>query len=1136
MRRLLVQIAACAPGVCLAAACWLHATSVAAEEPGPADAAGLEHFEQRIRPLLAQRCYECHGPDKQKNDLRLDSRAGMLQGGASGAAVVPGDVEASLLVQAIRYTDDFYQMPPTGKLPAEEITLLEEWIARGAPAPDDAAPAAAERPPFDLAARRAEHWCWQPLAGSDPPEVRNAAWVRSPIDRFVLARLEAAGLAPAPETDRRTWLRRVTFDLIGLPPKPEEIAAFLGDDSPEAYEHVVERLLASEHYGEHWARHWLDLVRYAETRGHEFDYPIPNAWQYRDYLIRAFNADVPYDQFVTEHLAGDLVQPPRVNPVTGANESVLGTGGWLLGEEVHSPVDIRLDAVERTDNKLDVLGKAFLGLTIACARCHDHKFDAISAADYYALSGFLQSASYRQVRFETLELERRVAAERAALARRAADELLPALVRAQQPIAERAAECLLAARQVVLGEANAETAAADRGLNAAVVASWAEHLFRAKEDEHDPLHAWAVVASDPSATTPQRLEELLRLLLDGQRAQSDATAAALGGATVLVDYRTADEPWLPDGFAFGPGPRQLGEMRLGSEAARPIEICCEPAAWYDPAYNALQIAADNEGEPGQVNWVQAGRTLRTRTFTPQQGRLFYLVRGGGRAYAAVDLHRMVNGPLHGQLVRGWEAATGWQWVEHDLTKYAGHRVHVEFTPADGAAEFAVALVVEADRAPGQLRWPNSLIWNLLRDTAPQSLEELAEGLTSLLAAAQAWALDPESSPPEDVRAAAQIARWMAEHGELFLTPESAEALVEATTPFIAEEARLRGELACTSHTAPALLEGSGVDELLLPRGNHKLPGAPVPRRFLEAVAGASQGSLEGGSGRLELARRMTDPANPLLPRVLVNRLWHHLLGRGIVPSVDNFGVLGERPTHPELLDWLAADLVQNGWSIKGAIRQIVLSSTYRMSSHGEAVVEERDPQNLLWHRTLVRRLQAEQIRDALLAVSGRLDPKLFGPSVPTHLTPFMEGRGRPGNSGPLDGDGRRSIYLGVRRNFLNPLFLAFDYPIPFNTIGRRTVSNVPAQALALLNDPLVVEQSRLWAVRLLADPALDGAGRVERMHVDLFGRPPTDDERAAALAFVEEQSRLYGAAADDPRAWQDLAHVLVNVKEFVFLH
>ncbi|MBM4013561.1 MAG: DUF1549 domain-containing protein, partial [Planctomycetes bacterium] len=391
----------------------LLARVVAPATPRPDDS-----FETAIRPLFHQHCVKCHGPDRQKASLRLDSPEGITKGGERGPLFVPGQPDASLLVAALSWGHEELKMPPKTKLDDGARSAVAEWIAAGAPMPAGraaGAEAAAEAgagasADFDLAARKS-HWAWQPLAPTAPPRVADAAWPRDPLDAFVLARLEAARLAPAADAARATWLRRVSFDLIGLPPTVAEQDAFLADGRHDARERVVDRLLAAPQFGEKWARHWLDLARYAEGRGHEFDYTLPNAWAYRDWLVRALNQDVPWAQLLREHVAGDLLDPPRLDPASGANESIVATGFWLLGEAVHSPVDIRGDECDRVANQIDTFSKAFLGVTLACARCHDHKFDAISQRDYYALAGFLAGTSATEVAYETIEANRAVAAE-----------------------------------------------------------------------------------------------------------------------------------------------------------------------------------------------------------------------------------------------------------------------------------------------------------------------------------------------------------------------------------------------------------------------------------------------------------------------------------------------------------------------------------------------------------------------------------------------------------------------------------------------------------------------------------------------------------------------------------------------------
>jgi len=1009
-------------GLAAAVGLVVAAYATAAE---PADSP--DFFEKKIRPLLIEHCFKCHGDLKgkePKGGLRADSRAGLLKGGDNGPAILPGKPEKSRLVEAIRYANADLQMPPKGKLPDAAIADLTAWVRSGAVWPEGDRERTTTVATFDLAKRKRDHWAWQPVRPSAPPMVENSSWPKVPADRFILAKFEEKWVKPAPPADRRVWIRRVTFDLIGLPPTPAEVAAFLADSSPDAEARVVDRLLASPHFGERWGRHWLDLVRYAETRGHEFDAVIPHAYQYRDYVIRALNADVPYDRFVTEHVAGDLVKP-RLHATAGFNESILATGFWFLGEEVHSPVDIRQDQADRFDNRIDVLGKAFLGLTVACARCHDHKFDAISTKDYYALFGIVESSAYRQVRFDTLDQNRRIAA--------ALDDLNN---------------------------------------------RWAKTL----------------AAALPHGAIADRRES---------PAISDAKLPAMpNGTAVVIDYANCrPEDWLPDDASFGTRPRRPGDLVVGNGRVEFAEIA---AAVYERAWDALAVPPGTEAEHGALGKrIRAGRSIRTPTFHVAGGKVHYLVKGAGTAYAAVDQHTLIAGPLHGSLLLEFSASNGFRWVTHDLTPYQGHHVHIEFTPAKDS-DFAVAIVVQAPTAPP-----------IPATSADGSAEEIA-GLIERL----------KDGPPATTRDASLANA---------LLRQADDGVKKVAADFLSARERLTREIRPGSRLAPAIWEGNGVDEQVFIRGSPKGLGERVPRRFLEALGGREPITAGRGSGRLELARVMTDPErNPFIARVLVNRVWHHLFGRGIVASVDNFGVLGERPTHPELLDYLADRFVRDDWSLKHLVRGLVLSSTYRMTTTGDAEAATADPQNLLVHRMRLRRLEGEAIRDAMLAVSGRLDPTPFGPPVPVHLTPFLEGRGRPAATGPLDGDGRRSVYLAVRRNFLNPFLLAFDMPIPSSTIGRRQVSNVPAQALILLNDPFVHDQAQVWATRTLAEKGTP-ADRVRGMYLSAFARSPTEGELTACLEFVESQAVRHKTTADDVKPWTDLAHTLFNTKEFIYL-
>jgi hypothetical protein len=1255
---------------------------------------GIEYFETHIRPILIDNCAKCHGEKRQRADLRLDSPAAIRAGGERGPLFVAGDPDASLLIRAVRYNDEDLQMPERGKLADEDIAKLEKWVSMGAPMPaSDQTEVVLPSSDFNLEERR-QHWAFQPLKSVPLPDVARADWPLEPLDHFILKKLEQESLAPAAESERRQWLRRVSYDLTGLPPTPTEVRAFEGDLSRDAYERAVDRLLASSAYGERWSRSWLDLMRYAETKGHEFDYRIANAFQYRDYVTRALNADVPFDQFTKEHIAGDLLPEPRLHPHAGFNESVLGTGFWFLGEEVHSPVDIRGDETDRVANKVDVLSKAFLGLTVACARCHDHKFDAISTKDYYALCGFAMSGDQRQVRFDSIEHNGRIAKDleelRAKNAPRIVQHVGERLLRSQENLAEyllAAHELIEEARQrpmvnpplgrvfedfedpnygawettgtafgngamlrsgtpsyqgdfdqrglalvnshqtrhgeniqaadahtgtltspefeiekayihfllgggghddvtgvellidderlywqsgksahrmahyawdvsewrgrrarlrvvdqgsegwgnvafdhVVFSELpgsealdaegpvpplpsweELEAAAKPRGLDVVTLAAWVREAVLAKEDRMHPLHPWLVSEND---TLPNIIE-----------------------TRTLASYSEGEE-LIQDGSTFGSRARRLGEVQLGTHPERPIErVFGLGAAWKDSTWDGLRLADVCEREPSVIDWVQSGRTVRTPSVTLTTGKLYYLVRGAGRVVAPVDSHRMLAEPLHIATVKRFDDTGEFRWVEHDLTDYIGHRVHVELSPADfdpksgePSPDFAVASVIEASEPPdpydvwGRPAWSGTpgaepeVEWNtrLFAGRARSTLERFANGVVE---------------SPWD----ALYLNWLLDHpeltgGHISLADDDALAYFDAET-------ELRSQIQEWSRTAPAMLEGSGVDEFVLIRGSHKSPGEVAARSYLDAISGPEQEPIATGSGRLVLAEQMTDPANPQLSRVIVNRLWYHVFGRGIVATVDNFGRLGEAPSHPELLDFLAMRFMEDGWSQKRLLRSLVLSRTYRMASrsaeHTAAHAQEVDPNNVWLHRASIRRLPAESIRDGILAVSGHLDREMFGPSIPMHLTDFLQGRGRPG-SGPIDGKGRRSLYISVRRNFATPFFRSFDFPTPATAVGRRSRSNVPAQALMLMNDPFVIAEAKRLAERVLADEG-DAAQRITSVYELAFARGPNGEELTEALDFLTDQGALYEADANDVRAWADLCHVLFNVKEFIFL-
>jgi len=1093
------------------------AAQTARAEKGAVDA---DFFERKIRPVLAEKCFDCHSTTAKslKGNLLLDSREGLLKGGDTGPSIVPGKPDKSLLVSAIHYGDPETAMPPKkagGKLSDPTIADIQSWVEAGAPWPEGG-PAKKTSQQFDLASRKADHWCWKAPVLHPAPAVAQGDWPRSASDRFLLAKLEAAKLRPAPPADRGTLLRRLTFDLTGLPPGEVELQNFLDDKSPAAVERVVDRLLASPHFGERWARHWMDLVRYAESRGHEFDPIIPNAWQYRDYLVRAFNADVPYNTFVKEHIAGDLI-PARLTKETGANESILATGFWHLGEEVHSPVDIRQDEVDRLDNRLDVMTKSFLGVTVACARCHDHKFDAISQKDYYALSGFLVSSSQRLVRFETIEQERTAAEGLVKLRAEAAPVLASAYAAAMRTGIARLPEVLLNARNAFLSEKSAPTAPTENRSTDHNAALWKTELKTALASATHPLHAFAKAWLAPEVRP-------LKPSAAVQKAEPQG-----GPLTVLADYtKPGATPFLQDGFAFGLKVAEAGALIPGASSESPLAaVLTHTAARRDEAWR--KISSKGDRDPGSLGQhARSGQTLRTPEVTFTSGSVWYLVRGAGRAYAVANSHIMIQGPLHGRLLTKWQDTGRWEWIKHDLTTYKGHRAHFEIVP-EGAGNCEVAMVAESDEKPPLPPGYTHAPLEGLEAFSGEPVAALQAVLTQAAAALEKGAL--ANSP-----ALASIANWLFSATDLVCPPGSPERmkLAQSARPLIERHTALANSFKAESQVATAMFDGTGADEFLLKRGSPKTPLAQVPRRFLEAVAGSEPLNVQGTSGRRELADMVASDSNPLTSRVIVNRVWHHLFGRGIVPTVDNFGVLGQAPSHPELLDTLAVRFATTqNWSLKTLIRELVLSSAYAMSSKPDPAAEEADPQNLLLHRMNLKRLDGESIRDALLSISGRLDPKLGGPSTPVHITSFMEGRGRP-KSGPLDGDGRRSLYISIKRNFLSPMMLAFDTPIPFNTMGRRNVSNVPAQSLVMMNDPFVIEQAEHWAKSLPASATPEE--RIKLMYARALSRAPLAEETAGAKGFVAEQAELLKVKSDDHRVWADFAHVLLNTKEFIHLN
>lgn len=865
-------------------------------------------FEEKVRPLLVEHCLDCHGPQKQESGLRLDSRQAVLKGGDSGEPfAVAGHPDQGLALKAVRREGD-YKMPPNERerlLPAD-IETLTKWIRLGLPWGKDTGPVQLSLDERYEQARKS-HWAFKPITTPPLPAVKNADWSTNPVDRFILARLEVASLTPSPAADRRTLIRRASYDLVGLPPVPEEVDAFLADQSPDAYERLIDRLLASPHFGERWGRHWLDVARYADTRGYALQREpnFPYAYTYRDYVVRAFNEDLPYDQFVVEQLAADKLPP-------GADNRNLAALGYLtVGRKFLSRND-------DFDDQVDVVTRGLLGLTVACARCHDHKYDAIPTEDYYSLFGIF--ANCRQpddlpflgnpadspgyAMFQAEQAERRGAMDKFA--------------------AERHAAVIAAAREHVT--------------------DYLVHVGSAKADsELDKLPFIKLKSED----------DIKPKIVEQWRAY-------------LRDKTAADDP------VFGPW-RDLVKL---PEDKFVEEVTAVLAKW-----DAVPAGLEN----GQVHpWIKAALAAE-----PPQSR--------------IDVAR-----IYGKLLAD---------------------AYTQSKPASGSQPAEVAVLAK-----------------------------------SLVA---------ENSPT------------------VVSIDEQRDYFTRADRNKYADLKKKVDELEVRSPNAPpramVLVDNQRLSpSRVLLRGNQNRPGKEVPRQFVKLIAGDSRQPFSQGSGRLELAQAIVSDDNPLTARVIANRLWLHHFDAPLVSTPSDFGIRSDPPTHPELLDYLAARLKARGWSLKDLHRQIVSSQTYQQSSLDRPDCRAADPENRLVWRMNRRRLEFEPLRDSLLAIAGRLDSALGGRVGDVTSTAFR----------------RRALYGKIDRQDLPNLLRVFDFASPDQSSAGRSRTTVPQQALFLLNAPFVIEQAQALAARPEVAKAADGDAKIAALYRLAFNRPPTADELIIGRNFL----------------------------------
>ncbi len=925
----------------------LFATRVFAEE---ITAEQTAFYTDKILPIFAENCYKCHSAEggKDKGGLTLDTRDAMLKGGDTGPSLVPGDVAKSLLITAVAYTDPDLKMPPKGdKLSPAQVADLTAWVKQGALVPSNTGAIKSKLSGLTDKARR--HWAYQSVTKPAVPINKNQQWCRTPVDCFILQKVEAAGMLPAPDANKETLIRRAYYDLVGLPPSPQEIDAFLGDKTPQAWGKVVDHLLASPHYGERWGRHWMDTARYADTAGANAngqDYRFPHAWTYRDWVVNAINADMPYDHFIVHQLAADLL-PKEMQGLNGAHLAALGF--ITIGERFGNGND-------QINEKIDTVSKAFLAMTVTCARCHDHMFDPISQKDYYALHGVFSSITEPSVKppvgaLPPRELLNEFAKKNDEAMKEMRDGYYGTLGRVNQAFRLKAPlylEALAQSREVPQVTASASAT---------------------------PAEIRAMRQSSPFFTflRSNKLDEETARALERRVGRRDD--AIFGPLARLAEIKPED--WSVKAPALL-AQMQAGAMGQGKKQAAPT--------------NPIVLAMFKGAKPANIKdvWMIYDKVFAAPA--PKSAMWIDEIASSTSPIAAgVDL------PLA------------------DLMQ-----VPYEIKPGGGmgVAEFRAVV----DRLPNRLQGPlqNALTkYNLLLLTHPGA---------------------------------------------------PAHAMIVADKP--------------KAQDSPVFIRG---------QANSK--GEIVPRRFLEILSpGGQPKPFTQGSGRLELAQAIASRENPLTARVLVNRVWMHHFGEAFVPTPDDLGTMSEKPTHPELLDYLANYVMDNGWSLKKLHRLLMMSRVYQQSSHvlEGSDYKDKDPYNNLLWRANVRRLDFESVRDSLLVFSGQLDGSLGGKPVNLTDEPYSY---------------RRSVYGYVDRGNLPELMANFDFAKPEMANSKRTTTVVPQQALFLMNSPMSADIVRRITGRPEFTAAKDDLGRISAMYKIIFQRMPTKEEYAMALSFVKVEAQ-----------------------------
>jgi hypothetical protein len=1123
-------------GFALLAGLLVHNSSAHAAED-------FDFFEKKIRPLFTDHCYKCHSGLAQtiQANFRLDTKVNLLAGGTLGPAIVPGDVENSLLIKAVRQTDPKFKMPPDQKLSDAQIADLEAWVKMGAPDPRVLVTQPIAASTLNLAEGK-KWWAFQPVKDHLAPAVKKTDWAKRPLDNFVLAKLEQRNLAPAPQADKRTLIRRAYYDLIGLPPRPEEVEAFVADASPDAFAKVVDRLLAMPEYGQRWARRWLDVVRYTDSFDSRIlgnpDSDAAFAWRYRDWVVDAFNADMPFDEFAKNQIAGDVLPGPT--PGAMNKNGIVATGVYFIGEWGGGDADKEKLITDVVDDQVDLTGRAFLGLTVACARCHDHKFDPISTQDYYGLAGMFFSTHI----FDNAgpkgggpAIMKLPLADKAELAKRKADEVRVAEI--NQQISKIIDETIARQAKDMLDKVDQYLAAAWEFKNIPqterpAIGSYAQQ----RNLQPYALTQWLNYVGLPQMRLfPKSVKDIGNTVgVSGWRNANDAdTPVVWSNATdkpaqllpglVLPPNSLSVHPSPAAGVAIAWRSPISGKVKITGKVVDGHGVCGDGVAWSISRFGGSSPA----GELASGTIANGGKqTLADGT--------------GGKSLQAVDVSEgeMIQLAILPKADHSCDTTT----VELTLTEVGG---------AGDTWDLIKDVVPTLTRAnPHADSYGNPRVWHF-HDMAGQAQAIFAAGsamsrFTASVSAAAGTDGGAVRAAAEEVRKALEtVAKDAATsvspdaslyktltspHESFWIAARPDESIRSAESrqqiaSLRSEEASIKQNLTQPIPFAHAMQEGGtpasnfpGMQDVPVHiRGSYSKLGPIVPRRFPVVIAGENQPPIRQGSGRKELAEWIASEKNPLTSRVIANRIWQGHFGDGIVRSANNFGKLGSPPTNPELLDHLATRLTQLKWSIKSLHREIMLSAAYQQSSEGDPGTMKADPDNLLLGRMNRVRLDAEGLRDTLLAVADRLDRSLGGPAINDMNTL------------------RRTLYVTTVRSDRANYRSLFDAADPREIVEKRIDSTVAPQALFLMNNPFALAQTQFLARRVMQQGGDTDAARIDWLYRLLLCRAPTAEEVEIGKAALEDARKPNGSdeQVKPEQPWEAYCQVLLCSNEFMYV-